>query len=69
MGLERMASVVQDVPTNFDTDLFMPIIRQTESISGKTYRENDEDDTAFKVIADHVRTVAFAIGDGALTIK
>ncbi|MEK3981110.1 alanine--tRNA ligase [Psychrobacillus sp. FSL K6-2836] len=66
MGLERMASVVQNVPTNFDTDLFMPIIRQTEMISGKPYRANDVDDTAFKVIADHVRTVAFAIGDGAL---
>ncbi|MEK3954076.1 alanine--tRNA ligase [Psychrobacillus sp. FSL K6-1464] len=66
MGLERITSVVQDVPTNFDTDLFMPIIRQTEQISGKSYRANDVDDTAFKVIADHVRTVAFAIGDGAL---
>ncbi|SDM82280.1 alanyl-tRNA synthetase [Psychrobacillus sp. OK028] len=66
MGLERMTSVMQDVPTNFDTDLFMPIIRQTEQISGKPYRANDVDDTAFKVIADHVRTVAFAIGDGAL---
>ena len=66
MGLERITSVVQDVPTNFDTDLFMPIIRQTEQISGKSYRVNDVDDTAFKVIADHVRTVAFAIGDGAL---
>lgn len=66
MGLERITSVVQDVPTNFDTDLFMPIIRQTEMISGKPYRANDVDDIAFKVIADHVRTVAFAIGDGAL---
>ena len=66
MGLERMTSVMQDVPTNFDTDLFIPIIRQTEQISGKSYRANDMDDTAFKVIADHVRTVAFAIGDGAL---
>ncbi|MET0960439.1 MAG: alanine--tRNA ligase [Psychrobacillus psychrotolerans] len=66
MGLERITSVVQDVPTNFDTDLFIPIIRQTEQISGKSYRANDVDDTAFKVIADHVRTVAFAIGDGAL---
>lgn len=66
MGLERMASVVQNVPTNFDTDLFIPIIRQTEEISGKSYRTNNEYDTAFKVIADHIRTVAFAIGDGAL---
>lgn len=66
MGLERMASVVQNVPTNFDTDLFMPIIRETERLSGEQYRVNDEKDTAFKVIADHIRTVAFAIGDGAL---
>ncbi|WP_313891761.1 alanine--tRNA ligase [Psychrobacillus sp.] len=66
MGLERMTCVVQDVPTNFDTDLFMPIIRQTEAISGKEYHINEEHDLAFKVIADHTRTVAFAIGDGAL---
>ncbi|MCP8967268.1 alanine--tRNA ligase [Ectobacillus ponti] len=67
MGLERMASVVQDVPTNFDTDLFMPIIEATEAISGEKYRAGDlEKDTAFKVIADHIRTVAFAVGDGAL---
>ncbi|WP_088007968.1 alanine--tRNA ligase [Indiicoccus explosivorum] len=66
MGLERMASVVQDVPTNYDTDLFMPIIEKTEELSGKKYKENKEDDMAFKLIADHIRTVAFAIGDGAL---
>ena len=66
MGLERMACVVQDVPTNFDTDLFMPIINKTEEISGKKYGEDPQMDMAFKVIADHVRTVAFAIGDGAL---
>ncbi|OMP67596.1 alanine--tRNA ligase [Domibacillus epiphyticus] len=66
MGLERMASVVQNVPTNFDTDLFMPIIRETERISSEQYRVDAEKDTAFKVIADHIRTVAFAIGDGAL---
>ncbi|MGO1058997.1 alanine--tRNA ligase [Planococcus sp. FY231025] len=66
MGLERMASVVQDVPTNYDTDLFVPIIQKTEEISGVKYGENPETDMAFKVIADHVRTVAFAIGDGAL---
>ncbi|WP_041090369.1 alanine--tRNA ligase [Jeotgalibacillus soli] len=66
MGLERMACVVQDVPTNFDTDLFMPIIQSTEAISDKRYQQSPEQDVAFKVIADHVRTVAFAIGDGAL---
>ncbi len=66
MGLERMASVSQNVRTNFDTDLFQPIIKQTEQISGKTYGTLKEDDVAFKVIADHIRTVAFAVGDGAL---
>ena len=66
MGLERMVSVVQDVPTNFDTDLFIPIIRSTEQISGVTYGNDTETDVSFKVIADHVRTVAFAIADGAL---
>lgn len=66
MGLERMACVAQDVPTNYDTDLFIPIIEKTEEISGKKYGENAEMDMAFKVIADHIRTVAFAIGDGAL---
>lgn len=66
MGLERMACVVQDVPTNFETDLFMPIIRATEKLSGEPYGQAEDKDIAFKVIADHVRTVAFAIGDGAL---
>lgn len=66
MGLERMACVMQDVPTNFDTDLFMPIIHKTEEISGKIYRDDSKLDVAFKVIADHIRTVSFAIGDGAL---
>ncbi|ESU30682.1 alanyl-tRNA synthase [Bacillus sp. 17376] len=66
MGLERMASVVQDVPTNFETDLFMPIVNATEEISGEKYGQSQEKDEAFKVIADHTRTVAFAVGDGAL---
>ncbi|CAH0138186.1 Alanine--tRNA ligase [Peribacillus sp. Bi96] len=66
MGLERMASVVQDVATNYDTDLFMPIIRAVEEISDVKYGVDTEKDVAFKVIADHIRTVAFAVGDGAL---
>lgn len=41
MGLERMTSIVQDVPTNFDTDLFMPMIGATETISGEKYRNGD----------------------------
>ena len=66
MGLERITSVVQNVATNFDTDLFIPIIRATEEISGSKYGVEKETDVAFKVIADHIRTVAFAIGDGAI---
>ncbi|PIK30214.1 alanine--tRNA ligase [Bacillus siamensis] len=66
MGLERMVSVIQDVPTNFDTDLFMPIIEAAERISGDAYGKDAVKDTAFKVIADHIRTVAFAVSDGAL---
>lgn len=66
MGLERILSVIQDTQTNFETDLFRPIIKQTEEISGETYGQSTSKDTAFKVVADHVRTVAFAIGDGAL---
>ncbi|KRG10687.1 alanine--tRNA ligase [Virgibacillus soli] len=64
MGLERMASVIQNAPTNFDTDLFLPIIHETGKISGQTY--DTSTGTAFKVIADHIRTVSFAIADGAL---
>jgi len=66
MGLERMVSVIQDGKTNFDTDLFLPIIQQIERISGKQYGASKEGDTAFKVISDHIRTVTFAISDGAL---
>ncbi|MDW4234526.1 alanine--tRNA ligase [Staphylococcus saprophyticus] len=66
MGLERMASLAQNVRTNYETDLFMPIIHEVEKVSGKTYLENDNYDVAFKVIADHIRTIAFAIADGAL---
>ncbi|MEK4564426.1 alanine--tRNA ligase [Alkalihalobacillus sp. FSL R5-0424] len=66
MGLERMVSVIQNVPTNFETDLFMPIIKSVEKLTSVNYSDRVETDVAFKVIADHIRTVAFAIGDGAL---
>lgn len=66
MGLERMVSIIQDAPTNFETDLFLPIIHQVEKMSGKTYGENKLQDISFKVIADHIRALSFAIGDGAL---
>ena len=65
MGLERMVAVIQGAHTNFETDLFMPIIRQIEQLSGKTY-DPYGDSMSFKVIADHIRSLSFAIGDGAL---
>ncbi|MEG2562233.1 alanine--tRNA ligase [Lactococcus garvieae] len=65
MGLERMVCIIQGGKTNFDTDLFLPIIREIERISGKTY-DLDGDNMSFKVIADHIRALSFAIGDGAL---
>ncbi len=60
-GLERLCCVMQEVETNYDTDLFRPIIAKTEEISGVKY----DGQMAFKVIADHVRTVTFAVADGA----
>ncbi|PCN44576.1 alanine--tRNA ligase [Brevibacillus laterosporus] len=66
MGLERMVSIIQNVDNNYETDLLFPLIEQTSQISGVAYKTNDELDVALKVIADHVRTVTFAIGDGAL---
>ncbi|WP_353948040.1 alanine--tRNA ligase [Sporolactobacillus sp. Y61] len=65
LGLERMVSVIQGGETNFDTDLFLPIIHKIEEISGQTYKKGRKN-TPFKVIADHVRAVSFAIADGAL---
>ncbi|MFV0555838.1 MAG: alanine--tRNA ligase [Lactovum sp.] len=65
MGLERMVCIIQGGKTNFDTDLFLPIIQKIEEISGKTYHP-DVDNLSFKVIADHIRSLSFAISDGAL---
>ncbi|WP_224428732.1 alanine--tRNA ligase [Pediococcus acidilactici] len=66
MGLERVVSVFQDAPTNFETDLFLPIIHEVEKLSGKKYGVDKNDDVSFKVIADHARAITFAIGDGAI---
>ncbi|HLQ39390.1 MAG TPA: alanine--tRNA ligase [Tetragenococcus sp.] len=67
MGLERMVSVVQGAPTNFETDLFLPIIHEIEKISGQVkYGDSEITDVSFKVIADHIRAISFAIADGAL---
>lgn len=61
-GFERFASIIQNANTNFETDLFMPIINQIEKISKITYEGQIE----FKVIADHIRTVTMAVADGAM---
>ena len=65
-GLERAASILQDVDSNFDTDLFIPIIKKIEEILGVKYKENPASDISIKVIADHARSVAFMVSDGIL---
>lgn len=66
MGLERLASVVQEVDTDYETDLFTPLIEHTCRKAGITYGKNARDDMAVRVIADHVRSVAFMLADGVL---
>ncbi|HOP41806.1 MAG TPA: alanine--tRNA ligase, partial [Geobacteraceae bacterium] len=66
MGLERLAAVMQGVTSNYDCDLFREIIEHIEGVSGKKYKENEDDDIAIRVIADHCRAVTFLIGDGVL---
>ncbi|WP_178020823.1 alanine--tRNA ligase [uncultured Paenibacillus sp.] len=65
-GLERFASILQDVNSNFDTDLFQPIMMKTAKMAGVTYGSAEDSDVALKVIADHIRTVTFAVADGVL---
>ena len=66
MGLERVAAVLQGKFSNYDSDLFAPIIEKLEHLSGRRYREKSNDDTAMRVIADHARATAFLIADGVL---
>ena len=61
MGLERLVCVLQNGKTNYDTDLFSPIIKKLEELSGKKYT----DQRAFRAIADHIKTLTFALSDGA----
>ena len=63
-GLERIASVLQETESNFETDLFMPIIKEVEKIADKPYKKPYL--TAYRVIADHIRAVTFALGDGEI---
>ncbi|MFQ5560858.1 MAG: alanine--tRNA ligase, partial [Nitrospinota bacterium] len=66
MGLERVCSVLQSVDTNYETDLFMPIIRETEKVSGLSYDKEKANRVSFRVIADHSRAAAFLIADDIL---
>ncbi len=66
MGFERLCMVLQNVQSNYDTDVFTPIIREIETITNTTYGKVEKTDIAIRVIADHVRAVAFSIADGQL---
>ncbi|MCH3884107.1 alanine--tRNA ligase [Tenacibaculum aquimarinum] len=66
MGFERLCMVLQDVKSNYDTDVFTPIIREIETITDTEYNKEKKTDIAIRVISDHVRAVAFSIADGQL---
>lgn len=66
MGLERITSIIEGVESDFDTDLFIPIIRELEKISKVNYKENENRDRAFKTISDHIRAITFLIADGVI---
>lgn len=66
MGLERLAMALQGKTSNYDTDLFQALIRHMEHVSGAKYGEKEETDIALRVIADHIRAIAFSIADGQL---
>jgi len=66
MGFERLCMVLQGVQSNYDTDVFTPIIREIETITDKKYGSSEKVDVAIRVISDHVRAVAFSIADGQL---
>ena len=66
MGLERLAMTLQGKTSNYDTDLFQTLIQHMEKVSGKAYGQNETTDIALRVIADHVRAIAFSIADGQL---
>jgi alanyl-tRNA synthetase len=66
MGFERLCMVLQNQQSNYDTDVFTPLIREVETITNNEYGKNEATDIAIRVIADHIRAVAFAIADGQL---
>lgn len=66
MGFERLCMVLQNKQSNYDTDVFTPLIREIEAITNSKYGKDEKKDIATRVIADHVRAVAFSIADGQL---
>jgi alanyl-tRNA synthetase len=66
MGFERLCMVLQGVQSNYDTDVFTPLIREVSAITETEYGKTEETDIAIRVVSDHVRAVAFAIADGQL---
>lgn len=66
MGFERLCMIVQGKHSNYETDLFIPVIEKIAGISGKTYGQDENTDIAMRVIADHLRAIAFSITDGQL---
>jgi len=66
MGFERLAMVLQGKKSNYDTDIFVPLIQEIEKLSDKKYGQSEPVDIAMRVISDHVRAVAFSIADGQL---
>ena len=66
LGFERLSMVIQGVKSNYDTDIFLPIIQAIAKLSGTEYGKNEQADIAMRVIADHLRAVTFAIADGQL---
>lgn len=66
LGLERVTAILQGAATDYDTDLFMPVIRAVEGRTGKTYGEDAETDVAFRTIADHTRAAVFCVADGVM---
>ncbi len=66
MGFERLVRVIQNKSSNYDTDIFMPLIQKIEDLSNKKYGTNNSVDVSFRVIADHIRAITFTISDGQL---
>jgi alanyl-tRNA synthetase len=66
MGFERLSMIMQGVKSNYDTDIFQPIIQAIAKKAGMTYGENEKQDIAMRVIADHIRAISFSIADGQL---